>query len=39
MRAMQRSLMWIEDERPKRHIDYEKLDLHPERLPSLGPIR
>jgi hypothetical protein len=33
------TLMWIEDEGPKPHIDYSQLDLHPERLPSPSPIR
>ena len=31
------TLMWIEDEDPRRHIDYSKVELRPERLPS--PIR
>jgi hypothetical protein len=30
------TLMWIEDEHPIRHIDYSKVELHPERLPSPG---
>jgi hypothetical protein len=29
------TLMWIEDEEA-RHIDYSKVELHPERLPSPG---
>ena len=33
------TLMWIEDEPPKRYIDYSKVELHPERLPILGPVR
>jgi len=28
------TLMWIEDEDPKTHIDYARVELHPERLPS-----
>ena len=32
------TLMWI-DEEEDRHIDYSKVDLHPERLPSPVPIR
>ena len=30
------TLMRIEDEEPKRQIDYSKVELHPERLPSPG---
>jgi hypothetical protein len=30
------TLMWIEDEHPKRHIDYSKVELRPDRLPSPG---
>jgi hypothetical protein len=33
------TLMWIEDEPPKRHIDYSKVELHPERLPSPQLVR
>jgi hypothetical protein len=33
------TLMWIEKEDPKRHIDYSKVDLHPERLPIPGVVR
>jgi hypothetical protein len=29
------TLMWIEDEET-RHVDYSKVELHPERLPSPG---
>jgi hypothetical protein len=29
------TLMWIEDEET-RHVDYSKIELHPERLPSPG---
>jgi hypothetical protein len=32
------TLMRIEDEET-RHIDYSKVELHPERLPSPGPVR
>lgn len=32
--AIDVTLMWIEDEHPKRHIDYSMVELHPERLPS-----
>jgi hypothetical protein len=32
------TLMRIEDEET-RHIDYSKVELHPERLPSRGPVR
>jgi hypothetical protein len=31
--ALDVTLMWIEDEHPKGHIDYSKIKLHPERLP------
>ena len=34
--ALDITLMWIEDELPKRHIDYSKIELRPERLPSLS---
>jgi hypothetical protein len=33
------TMMWIDKEDPKRHIDYSKVDLHPERLPIPGPVR
>jgi len=32
------TLMWIEEEEI-RHIDYSRVDLRPERLPSPGPVR
>jgi hypothetical protein len=32
------TLMRIQDEET-RHIDYSKVELHPERLPSPGPVR
>jgi len=28
--------MWIDEEHHKRHIDYSKVELRPERLPSPG---
>ena len=32
------TLMWIESEEA-RHVDYSKIDLHPEKLPTPGVIR
>jgi hypothetical protein len=33
------TLMKVEDEAPRRAVDYSKVDLHPERLPKTEPDR